>query len=55
MRTTEFSALAVALGETGGAAMQAQATLLAGQQLYLWICVVSLLAAVVVAAQKKLR
>lgn len=54
-RTAEFSTLAAELGEAGGAAMEAQATFLAGQQLYLWICAVSVLAAVVVAVQKKLR
>lgn len=55
VRIAEFSVLARDLGEAGGAAMEVQATIMAGQHLYLWICVVSVLAAVIVAAQKKLR
>ena len=55
VRLAEFGALAPDVGGAGGAAMEAQATFLAGQQLYLWICGISVLAAVVVAVQKQLR
>ncbi|MGH8784361.1 MAG: MFS transporter, partial [Cupriavidus necator] len=55
VRIAEYGALAGNLGVTNDAAMDAQAAFLAGQHLYLWIAAVSLLAALVVAVQKKLR
>lgn len=54
-RIAEFGTLARDLEGAGGAAIEAQAAFLAGQRMYLWICGVSVLAAVIVAVQKKLR
>lgn len=54
-RLHEYAALAGDGGQGADTGMEAQAMFLAGQKLYLWIVGISVLAAVIVAVQKKLR